>query len=48
MEQICERANMNRAYRKVKANKGAAGVDGISIEMLPAHIREHKEEYNAP
>jgi RNA-directed DNA polymerase len=45
MEQICERANMNRAYRKVKANKGAAGVDGISIERLPAHIREHKEEF---
>ena len=36
---------MNRAYRKVKANKGAAGVDGISIEKLPAHIREHKEEF---
>jgi RNA-directed DNA polymerase len=45
MEQICERANMNRAYRKVKANKGAAGVDGVSIERLPAHIREHKEEF---
>ena len=36
---------MNRAYRKVKANKGAAGVDGISIEMLPTYIREHKEEF---
>ena len=45
MEQICERANMNQAYRKVKANKGAAGVDGVSIERLSAHIREHKEEF---
>ena len=45
MEQICERANMNLAYRKVKANKGAAGVDGISIERLPTYIREHKEEF---
>jgi RNA-directed DNA polymerase len=45
MEQICERANMNRAYRKVKANKGAAGVDGVSIERLPTYIREHKEEF---
>jgi len=36
---------MNQAYRKVKANKGAAGVDGVSIERLPAHIREHKEEF---
>ena len=45
MEQICERANMNRAYRKVKANKGAAGVDGISIKRLPTYIREHKEEF---
>ena len=36
---------MNQAYRKVKANKGAAGVDVISIERLPVHIREHKEEF---
>ena len=36
---------MNQAYRKVKANKGAAGVDGVSIEGLPAYIREHKEEF---
>jgi len=36
---------MNRAYRKVKANKGAAGVDGVSIERLPTYIREHKEEF---
>lgn len=36
---------MNLAYRKVKANKGAAGVDGISIERLPTYIREHKEEF---
>lgn len=36
---------MNRAYRKVKANKGAAGVDGVSIERLPTYIREHKEGF---
>lgn len=47
MEQICERANMNQAYRKVKANKGSSGVDGVSIERLPNHIREHKEEFLA-
>jgi RNA-directed DNA polymerase len=44
MEQICEPANMNLAYKKVKANKGAPGVDGITIDGVFTYIREHKEE----
>lgn len=44
MEQICEIANLNQAYRQVKLNKGAAGVDGITIERVKNYIAEHKEE----
>ena len=32
MEKICDRANVKRAYKRVKANKGAAGIDGVTIE----------------
>jgi RNA-directed DNA polymerase len=43
MERICERGNLNRAYKRVKANKGAAGVDGMSVDELYAWLVEHKE-----
>ena len=32
MEQICERVNLNQAYKKVKANKVAPGVDKVTID----------------
>lgn len=44
MERICERDNLNRAYRKVKANRGAPGVDGMTLAALPAWLAEHKDE----
>lgn len=40
MEQILSRENMTLAFRKVKANKGASGVDGISVD----EVREYLEE----
>ena len=43
MERICDPLNLNRAYKRVKANKGAAGVDGITIDDLFSWIAEHKE-----
>ena len=43
MEEICEAANLNRAYKRVKANKGSAGVDGMTVEELRDHLSEHKE-----
>lgn len=44
LEKICLRANLNRAYKRVKSNKGSAGVDGMTVDELGAWIREHKEQ----
>jgi RNA-directed DNA polymerase len=43
MERICSSANLNRAYKRVKENKGAPGVDGITVGQLRAHLIQHKE-----
>jgi RNA-directed DNA polymerase len=43
MEKICDPLNLNRAYKRVKANKGAAGVDGMTVDELRNWIAEHKE-----
>ncbi len=43
MERICERTNLNQAYKRVKANKGTAGVDGMTIDALFDWIAQHKE-----
>ena len=40
-EQILSRENMLSAWKRVKANKGAAGVDGMSIEVFPEFARHH-------
>jgi len=47
MEEVTRGDNLNRAYFRVKANKGAAGVDGLSVDDLPAWIAAHKEEFIA-
>ena len=44
MEEVTSRANLNRAYRRVMANKGAPGVDGRTVQELGDWIAEHKEE----
>jgi group II intron reverse transcriptase/maturase len=38
MERILEEENLSRAIRKVKSNRGAPGVDGMSVEALDAHF----------
>ena len=40
---ITSKENLNRAYKKVVANKGASGVDGITVEELGDYIRENKD-----
>ena len=41
IESILERDNMSAAWRKVKSNRGSAGVDGMDIEQSEEHIRKH-------
>lgn len=41
MEAILEEDNLRRAYRQVKANAGAAGIDGMDVEDLGEHLRKH-------
>ncbi len=41
MEQIVDRANMRRAWKRVKANKGAPGSDGMTLEGFPTFARSH-------
>ena len=41
MEAVVERENLKKALAQVKRNKGAAGIDGMSVDELPAHLKEH-------
>jgi RNA-directed DNA polymerase len=40
MEEVCERDNLKRALRRVRANKGSAGIDGMTVEQLPPFLKE--------
>ena len=44
LEKILDRDNLNRAYKRVRANKGAPGIDGMTIEDALSWLREHREE----
>ena len=39
LEQVLDRENMQRAWKRVKANRGAPGVDGMAIDDFPAFVR---------
>ena len=41
MEAVCERENLKNALRRVKANKGSPGIDGMTVEQLPDYLRTH-------
>lgn len=43
MERVVDPVNMNKAYQRVLSNKGAAGVDGMSVTDLREWIHENKE-----
>ena len=44
LEKILERDNLNRAFKRVKARKGAPGIDGMTVDEAGAYFRENKDE----
>ena len=45
LEKIPERNNLNRAFKRVRTNKGAPGVDGMTIDEAKIHLKENKREF---
>ena len=41
MEEVCERSNLQAALKRVRQNKGSAGVDGMGVEELPGYLKEN-------
>lgn len=41
MEEVVRKENLIRAFKRVRANKGAPGVDGMTVTQLGDHLREH-------
>jgi RNA-directed DNA polymerase len=41
MEEVCERENLREALRRVKANKGSPGVDGMTTDAITDYLRQH-------
>ena len=44
LETILYKDNFNRAYKRVKENKGAPGIDGMTIEEALPYLKEHQRE----
>lgn len=44
LERILSRENLNRAYKRVRANKGAPGIDGMTVEEALPWLRENRDE----
>ena len=45
LEKILDKENLNEAYKHVKANKGAPGVDGVTVDEAYENIAQNKEEW---
>src|SRR6266849_3993311 len=41
MEEVCERENLKEALQRVKANKGSAGVDGMTVGGITDYLKQH-------
>jgi RNA-directed DNA polymerase len=44
LEQILQLDNLNKAFKKVKSNKGAGGVDGMSVDELLTFLKENQKQ----
>ena len=44
IEEILSEENLNEAIKRVKANKGASGIDKMTVKQLDAYFYEHKKE----
>lgn len=45
MERITDPSNLNRAFRRVKSNKGAPGVDGMTVDSASIYLKTHREPF---
>ncbi len=41
MEEVCQRDNLWKALKRVQANKGAPGMDGMTVHKLPKYLKRH-------
>src|SRR6202451_4918721 len=41
MEEVCDRGNLEGAWKRVRTNKGGPGVDGMTIDAAKGYLREH-------
>jgi len=41
MERVVERPNLLAALKRVRRNRGSPGIDGMTVEELPGHLRAH-------
>ena len=44
MEQILHKDNLNKAYKKVKSNRGAGGIDGMSVDELLGFLKDNQKQ----
>ena len=44
MEEVCQRANLNEACKRVRENKGSPGIDGMTVEGLTRYLRKRGDK----
>lgn len=44
MDEILQRDNLNKAYKKVKSNKGAGSIDGMSVDELLSFLKDNQKQ----